>query len=470
MTLTSGSAGAGDSKHGAARRRRRKEQLESGGIVCATDFWKSSLEAAQVAAAMAAQLHKPMILAHVLERGEMESDSASEQRRLESSAEERVRLEAAKLERPGLRIIPAVVNGAAADTALLQFVDDHRPSLVVVASEPKTSWSRFVVGSVSERLAERAEAPILVVRDAEPLLRWAQGEKPLKVFVGLTFKKSAEVALLWVRQLLKIRPCEIVAGHVHWPAEGASRLGLPPQTMYTEVAPKLEEALQRDCRRKLDEYLGEGVGRVVISPNWGSADAALIEMAIAEDADLIVVGAEHRWRVSRLWHPSVSCGVLRHTSLNVAVVPTRAERQSGVGIVPRFSRVLAATDLTEFGDEAVGYAYATLPWGGTVKILHVLPNERAKAGAKPEKREKDCGDKLQALIPVDAGMRDITTEIAVLRDDDPAAAIVHEGERFGADLICVASHRRSRIGRTLLGSVAQEVMKRSERPVLVVRP
>jgi nucleotide-binding universal stress UspA family protein len=340
----------------------------------------------------------------------------------------------------------------------------------VVASEPKTCWSRWAVGSVSERLAERAEAPILVVRDAEPLLRWLRGERALKVFVGLTFKKSAEAALVWVRQLLKIRACEIVAGHVHWPAEGTDRLGLAPQTTYLEVAPKLEEALQRDCRRKLDEYLGDGVGRIVISPNWGSPDAALIEMAIAEDADLIVVGAEHRWRLSRLWHPSVSCGVLRHTSLNVAVVPTRAEKQSGVGIVPRFSRVLTATDLTEFGDEAVGYGYATLPWGGTVKILHVLPKEKLKSAAMLAKREKECSARLEALIPVDAGMRDITTEIAVLRDDDPAAAIVHEGERFGADLICVASHRRSRIGRTLLGSVAQEVMKRSAKPVLVIRP
>jgi nucleotide-binding universal stress UspA family protein len=57
-----------------------------------------------------------------------------------------------------------------------------------------------------------------------------------------------------------------------------------------------------------------------------------------------------------------------------------------------------------------------------------------------------------------------------VRAKDTARAIHETAERLGADVICLASHGRSGIARAALGSVAEEVMRNSRRPVLVVRP
>jgi nucleotide-binding universal stress UspA family protein len=71
-------------------------------------------------------------------------------------------------------------------------------------------------------------------------------------------------------------------------------------------------------------------------------------------------------------------------------------------------------------------------------------------------------------VPPDAGERfDIEAEI--IESGNAAEAISQEAERFDADAICVGSHGRSGLAKTLLGSVAQAVMANSKRPVLIVR-
>ena len=51
----------------------------------------------------------------------------------------------------------------------------------------------------------------------------------------------------------------------------------------------------------------------------------------------------------------------------------------------------------------------------------------------------------------------------------PAPTIVNKAKEWSADLIVIASHGRSGMPRTLLGSVAEEVMRGAPCPVLVVR-
>ena len=58
----------------------------------------------------------------------------------------------------------------------------------------------------------------------------------------------------------------------------------------------------------------------------------------------------------------------------------------------------------------------------------------------------------------------------VVRFGDPVAAILREAEAFGADLIAVTTAGRSGMGRALLGSVAEQVFRRAETPVMLLRP
>jgi nucleotide-binding universal stress UspA family protein len=53
---------------------------------------------------------------------------------------------------------------------------------------------------------------------------------------------------------------------------------------------------------------------------------------------------------------------------------------------------------------------------------------------------------------------------------DPATTIVKQAARLHADLVIIATHSRSAIGRFLLGSVAEHVVRRCPCALLTIRP
>jgi nucleotide-binding universal stress UspA family protein len=60
--------------------------------------------------------------------------------------------------------------------------------------------------------------------------------------------------------------------------------------------------------------------------------------------------------------------------------------------------------------------------------------------------------------------------VEVLSGQDVATALLKAAERLCVDVLCVGTHGRGGLKKTLMGSVAKEVMARADRPVLVVRP
>jgi nucleotide-binding universal stress UspA family protein len=55
-------------------------------------------------------------------------------------------------------------------------------------------------------------------------------------------------------------------------------------------------------------------------------------------------------------------------------------------------------------------------------------------------------------------------------EDAPAEAITKYSAEKDVSLITMATHGRSGLGRTVMGSVADEVIRRSNLPILVLRP
>ena len=76
---------------------------------------------------------------------------------------------------------------------------------------------------------------------------------------------------------------------------------------------------------------------------------------------------------------------------------------------------------------------------------------------------------LRALVPAEAEKLGITTHVSVIDGGKAAETIMQAAERLNVDAISLASHGRGGLARALLGSVAEEVVRRSTRPVLVVR-
>jgi nucleotide-binding universal stress UspA family protein len=66
------------------------------------------------------------------------------------------------------------------------------------------------------------------------------------------------------------------------------------------------------------------------------------------------------------------------------------------------------------------------------------------------------------------GGRDVHTR--TLFAADVATGVLKEAEAGGTDLIAIATHGRGGVTRAILGSVADKVIRGSNRPVLVYRP
>ena len=193
-------------------------------------------------------------------------------------------------------------------------------------------------------------------------------------------------------------------------------------------------------------------------------------MASRQHVDLVVVGTHRRHGLGRLRFGSVSRTVLHHASVPVAVVPPAEDQKRAT--IPKLDRVLVATDFSDLGNKAVPYGCAILRRGGTLKLIHVIEASGAPAADKnkprPGKGNPKLFSQLRSLVPADASESfDIQEEI--IESADAAQAIAQEAERFRADAICIGSHGRSGLAKAFLGSVAQGVMAKSKRPVLIVR-
>jgi nucleotide-binding universal stress UspA family protein len=91
----------------------------------------------------------------------------------------------------------------------------------------------------------------------------------------------------------------------------------------------------------------------------------------------------------------------------------------------------------------------------------------AYADQEQARLEAEGLDYLRALTRQCGGVSDVE---CVVRFGDPVDEILREAEVFDADLIAVTTEGRSALGRTVLGSVAEQIVKKADAPVMLVRP
>jgi nucleotide-binding universal stress UspA family protein len=90
------------------------------------------------------------------------------------------------------------------------------------------------------------------------------------------------------------------------------------------------------------------------------------------------------------------------------------------------------------------------------------------AAAQTEREEMAAGQYLSQLVSswraegIDAG--------STVVEGAPAAKIIETAQSLGVDLITMSTHGRSGLGRLVSGSVADEVVRESGIPVLLVKP
>lgn len=428
-------------------------------VVCGTDFSEASAAASQVAAELAARHDEALTIVHALVPPAPASGvpiAAGVSDELLSSARKSLAELAESLAGSGADIGTAVEAGEP-DEVLLRCASEKKARLIVVGSVGRRG-ARWLLGSTADRLASRSPVPLLVTRPRFPAREWLKVKEPLRVIVASDLGPSTSPAVAWAAHLPEHGPCEFIVAHLSRPPGEYDQLAIDGPMHVDRTHPVVEELLERDLAVAARSLHGVGETKIVVEPTMGRTSDSLTSIAGREEADLMIVGRgrddERHW-----WEASTSRAVVRSAPMSVVVVPDIVDEPEIA--VPRIRRVLAATDLSRRGNAAVAYALALAPSGGSVRIVHVIDAD------DPDERQSRHRE-IESLVRAARFDPGVAVEIEIVSGDDAGRRITAEGDRFDADLVCIGSRGRSAIA-TVFGSISQEVLLRSDRPVLVVQ-
>lgn len=189
----------------------------------------------------------------------------------------------------------------------------------------------------------------------------------------------------------------------------------------------------------------------------------IVDLADAENCDLIVMGRRGMSKLERTLVGSVTARVIGHSQRDVLVVPSN----SHVG----WKKILMATDGSRYSkvaaERAIDFAKS---YGGELSVVSVVdvppefyaeaPNavddmiEKARFYAKEIKAQAEsAGTKAESFVGEGEAYK-VITDLAKKQE---------------ANIIVMSSHGRTGLKRLLMGSVAEKVIGHSLCPVLIVR-
>jgi len=136
----------------------------------------------------------------------------------------------------------------------------------------------------------------------------------------------------------------------------------------------------------------------------------------------------------------------------------------------KIDTILHPTDFSGPADGA--FAFACLlarDHGASLLVLHVIPppvtHGEVLARAAPDSYSDQMWRELEGVKPLDASVK----AERLLREGDPAKEILQTANENHCGLIVMGTHGRTGLRRLLMGSVAEEVLRKAVCPVLTVK-
>jgi nucleotide-binding universal stress UspA family protein len=157
--------------------------------------------------------------------------------------------------------------------------------------------------------------------------------------------------------------------------------------------------------------------------------------------------------------------------------------------IPEIRKILYATDLSENARYAFGYAMSIANrYGAGITILHVLESspksDRLVTDVLGEEKWKELRKANEEEIVKKIKQRlenfceEVTRELPecpfisdeiIVRIGNPLDEIMDLIETGDYDLVAMGAHGHGIIGRAMMGSISRRVVRRSKKPVLVIR-
>ena len=281
-----------------------------------------------------------------------------------------------------------------------------------------------------------------------------------KVLVALDFSVYSQKILDRIPEIPGIQ--EVVLLHVV-DATRPSRLG------WTH-GPHIENSKILMAEKKTElEKLGlkvtTNVDVIVNAITQGTIAQAILEIAETESVSLIVVGARGINPIQELLLGSVSSTVLRNATMNVLIIRDTPGRDAmTTARHPLFSSVLVPSDFSRPSYDVIS-VLKTLEGIKNVVLLHVV--SRAETKAEIDESVENAQARLVKLQQ-DLGAAGIAADPHV-RVGDPTEMILSVAEEERVSLIAMNAHGTDWLHNLILGSTTFTVVRRTQKPVLIVR-
>ncbi|HXG35978.1 MAG TPA: universal stress protein [Dehalococcoidia bacterium] len=257
-------------------------------------------------------------------------------------------------------------------------------------------------------------------------------------------------------------------------------------TAIPEVATSGEYFGQRDLQKESEqarEYLAatskqlSDLGLKIRTDVIVGIDVAGIILDCSQDcdADLIAMSTHGRTGITRWIYGSVTDKVLHHTHQPLLLVHSSKEEKPLRPLPVR--RILVPLDGSPLAASVLPFVKGLAKdMGATIVLFHAVPPVGSYAGMAPdvnlgavlEDLQKQ-GQEYLTQIAREIQAEGLETEAYVTLGfavDD----ILRVSQEKQVDLIALGTHGRSGIGRWIMGSVTDAVLRRSALPCLVVRP
>ncbi|MEE9248164.1 MAG: universal stress protein [Dehalococcoidia bacterium] len=303
-----------------------------------------------------------------------------------------------------------------------------------------------------------------------------------KILIPLDGSPTAEAVIPYASKLARDFDSCITLLHVasHKEEEFANMGSL----FDDEVPVNLEALIVERLREVAGGLRSEGLS-VKSMLTYGSPSERIVGFSQKNHYDLIAMSTRGLSGITRWVCGSIASRVLHSTRKPLLLVkPTSSngtmeeEGRFWKILVPLDGSVLAETVLpvVETLSVHMGCEVTLVRVVSSVSIaarvremLAALPHNYSTALDSIEKHRREiAGDYLNAL-KWEMSIRGLTPEVMVA-EGDPAAQIIDLSQDMGRPLIVMATHGRTGISRSVLGSVADRVLRGCSNPVLLMRP
>jgi nucleotide-binding universal stress UspA family protein len=133
-------------------------------------------------------------------------------------------------------------------------------------------------------------------------------------------------------------------------------------------------------------------------------------------------------------------------------------------------KILVGFDGSEGSRQALTRAISLLEENGELILLAVIPSPSDKTFVDKDmyKTIKIKANEMVNEIISDIGQDNFLIK-GIVEEGDPSIQIINTSNELDVDLIVLGSKGTSKIGRYLIGSVANKVVQYAHKPVMVVR-